>query len=102
MIKTLNASFPLVLPVGILGKPPFLHPFTLLKNLTNAPERRKGKHSQKYRNYKIIHQQRGNTGSDTQQKEYPPAFNTNVILRLNDKRMKKPYYKKCSNSYRYS
>ena len=80
--------------LGIHGKPALLHPLFLLKDLEYAPEARAPYHAQHGTQNIVGHQQAGNDKAHACYGKQPPYTGAEIILSLDNQRMKKTYHHK--------
>jgi hypothetical protein len=80
------------------GKPTLAHPFGLLKNLANAPQRRKGKYARHGGKKRAFAKKRYDSTQHAQQKKRYPRARAKVVLCLDNQRVKQPDGEKSSQA----
>lgn len=83
-------------------EPAFAHSLALLKQLADAPERRRPEYGQKGRPYNIADKERGRERRHPRNEEGPPAFYSEIIFALDYQRVKYADYQKCGDAYDYA
>jgi hypothetical protein len=78
----------LIFAFRVHRKPSFADALTLFEDLANAPKRREGKDAQEDGDIRVIHQQRAACRQDSDNEKRPPGLDTEIVLRLNDQRVK--------------
>ena len=72
----------LVCAFRVLGEPALLDTFFLLEHFLDGPKGGEGEHTKQRREQDVVHANRCDYASYTQQQENPPAASTPIILGL--------------------
>lgn len=84
IMALLPCRFVLVFPFGVHGKPPFLHPLLLLKQLADAPKRGGSNDADNGRHHGVLNADGADDAGNADQREHPPWSGAEIVFRLDD------------------